>query len=174
MHTSGYAHCDIKPENLLVDEEKNPVLIDFESSLEINEENKDKIAGTVIRFHPAVAALTKAVREKDEETKLTLHKRLPPLTSRDVWALGSLFLRMATPEKPLPWSPPPNINDLPTKIKIVENNLINLLSNSSEPVFPKPIDETSLEYLAWNMLQVDPKRQWDLNQVISFLKDHRS
>ncbi|MFS8563353.1 MAG: protein kinase family protein [Rhabdochlamydiaceae bacterium] len=168
VHNEGYSHNDIKIENIFVKKEENgamtPFLADFGLAYEISSDNQKKIDGTWLYLHPhTIRALL------DPHAKEILSSQ----TSRDIWALGAVIYSVAFPNKVVPWMEniPKNVRFGSEEEKRIIFANLEKLSISKKPAFDKPTDETSLEYLAWNMLQADPSKQFNIDQVVNFLTD---
>lgn len=91
MHQKGYAHCDLKPQNILFRYPLNakeipiPVLIDFGSIAQNNQ----------------IEQLTASVRYSAPEVLMHLQRKEIPLRSLiaekiDVWALGAILFEILT------------------------------------------------------------------------------
>jgi DNA-binding SARP family transcriptional activator/ABC-type glycerol-3-phosphate transport system substrate-binding protein len=89
-HRQGIVHRDIKPGNVLLDEEGNAYLSDFGVALSVGA--TEQTTGTMIRGTPAYLSPEQI--------------RLEPLTTRsDIYALGILLFEMLTGRHPFPDSP---------------------------------------------------------------------
>ncbi|CAI0376907.1 unnamed protein product [Linum tenue] len=90
IHSRGYAHCDIKTDNILVFEEHQSLcrlkVADFGAAVEISKQSgggeKLGIRGTVRYMAPEVAAAGKVT------------------TAMDIWALGCTVVEMITGKRP--------------------------------------------------------------------------
>lgn len=114
-HDNGIYHYDIKPENILVDNNKNIKLIDFDNSFIRNNNNK-RVTGTDLYLPP----------EFNNDEKIYNH------ASVDVWSIGVLLYVMIFLEFPtfnaLGLLENPLI-DIPIKIKLLLNGMLNYDSN---------------------------------------------
>ncbi len=163
VHLQGYAHNDLKPDNIFVKKEEGksiPILADFEGVYELTDANQKQLCGgTPAYLHPIIA---KARTTQAQES-------LPSLESRDIWSLGVLFYEIQMQSNQvLPWvmNIDKNLSIGEQRKKILSN--LAALADGNTPAFNEPVDKTSLEYLIWNMLQVDPAKQFNLDQVIQF------
>lgn len=161
VHNSGYIHSDIKLGNVFVKEKEGKIdlfLADFGLSYEFACVNLHDLEirgrGTICYLHPTIASCMITGNR-------SCLKDLP-FSAEDIWALGVVFYQVVHATKNIHW-----------RQKNSEATL-KLLSEyaplqGGKEVFAKPKDEKSLEYLIWNMLQADPKKQFSMQQVVEFL-----
>lgn len=85
LHSKGVAHMDIKPSNLLLDDQDNLQLADFGSA--VDEPPKDALRGKT----PAYSAPERLLVMPDEGNRISVG-RMHPLFSEDVWSVGLTLL----------------------------------------------------------------------------------
>jgi WD40 repeat protein/DNA-binding SARP family transcriptional activator len=88
-HRQGIVHRDVKPGNVLLDEEGNAYLTDFGVALDVGA--PEKTSGTMMRGTPAYLS--------PEQIRLE-----PAVPASDVYALGIVLYEMLTGEHPFPGS----------------------------------------------------------------------
>jgi serine/threonine protein kinase/DNA-binding NarL/FixJ family response regulator len=85
-HSAGFVHRDVKPENILLDQDSIPKLADF--GLAIHEHNQEQVGGAIAGTVPYMAP--EQVRGQADH-----------LDGRtDIWALGVVFYEMLTGQRP--------------------------------------------------------------------------
>jgi DNA-binding SARP family transcriptional activator/ABC-type glycerol-3-phosphate transport system substrate-binding protein len=117
-HRQGIVHRDIKPGNVLLDEEGNAYLSDFGVALTVGA--TEQTTGTMIRGTPAYLSPEQI--------------RLEPLTTRsDIYALGILLFEMLTGRHPFP--------DVPLNV-LLDQLLLQPLPSVREfrPELPPAVD----------------------------------
>jgi formylglycine-generating enzyme required for sulfatase activity/tRNA A-37 threonylcarbamoyl transferase component Bud32 len=85
-HTQGVIHRDVKPANILLDQDGQPHLLDFGLALHVSERTHDdqRLAGSIAYMSP-------------EQVRGETH-RIEPAT--DIWSLGVILYEMLTGAKP--------------------------------------------------------------------------
>ncbi len=157
IHQRGYAHCDLKPQNILLrrppstNESPLPVLIDFGSAANIKQ---------------GVQQLSASIRYSSPEVIMALSRQdIPPGTlirhpkKTDVWALGAILFEMLTGR--------PLINrkrrvDITTTILRGELDSIRSL---------RPGIHTSLDKLLNVMLQREPDKRPSITELIQAIEE---
>ncbi len=84
VHSKGMLHLDIKPGNIMIDEEDNPILIDFGTSKQYDEESGENTS-TLLGKTPGYAPL--------EQMDNSVQKFYP---ATDIYALGATMYKMLT------------------------------------------------------------------------------
>jgi eukaryotic-like serine/threonine-protein kinase len=142
MHQMGYAHCDIKPNNIMRDEKGNVKIIDFGQSCRIGTV-KERIQGTPDFIAPEQVA------------------RRPISIQTDVFNLGATLYWTLTGK---------HIPTLYTVNKKGENSFL-LDTQFDTPLDLNPLIPPSLNNLVMEMVSTRPsKRPADMDQVITRLE----
>ena len=89
VHSKGMLHLDIKPGNIMIDEEDNPILIDFGTSKQYDEESGENTS-TLLGKTPGYAPL--------EQYKQGGVSTFSPAT--DIYALGATLYKLVTGTTP--------------------------------------------------------------------------
>lgn len=137
LHKNRYIHRDIKPQNILINENNEIKLCDFGLSRQLSNTNRKYICEVTTLWYRAPELF-----ENDQNYTIAI----------DMWSIGCIFAEMII-ERPL--LPGENNNE---QIKLLEN-LNNLQCENLKAQIEKIIDE--LEYegskLLFNMLEFNPK-----------------
>lgn len=101
MHAAGVLHLDLKPSNVVINEDGNPIILDFGGS-----QIPDKWTGTssgkdIIWAKPLLTTTSPGYTTETD-------KRLPPAPARDVYALGMTLRNMI-----IGYGTPPDLNFSP-------------------------------------------------------------
>eukprot|EP00127_Corallochytrium_limacisporum_P001964 Clim_evm7s90 gene=Clim_evmTU7s90 len=143
LHSSGYSHGDVKPENIGVDQDGNVKLIDFGFSRHVSDEKSETVLGTRAYLAPeGMLGFT-------------------PTDSRpgDVWALGVTFFAMLTSSFPWERASP----NSPHYSRFLEGDL------SFAPW--TEINDTCLR-LVLAMLETHPRRRITTDGILAYLDEH--
>lgn len=96
-HEHGVAHCDLKPQNILVDKHGNPKLTDFGNSMPIDEETKDVLCTRW--FNSMISLLAHGGENQfDANGSRALYMKRLPLSekdyfSHDVWSMAIIIVQ---------------------------------------------------------------------------------
>lgn len=123
MHQKGFAHCDIKSTNILLDQDSHIKIIDFSNSVKV--EPNSKIVTDI--YSPSYAP-PEIIEEKPHD----------PIKS-DIWSLGIVFFEMAVGI--LPWRPFP--------VELMEDS-IKKCSYKIPPTVPPRISDLIHSMLQYN------------------------
>ena len=99
MHTSDIYHRDIKPDNILVDEEGNIKLIDFEAAIKEKSKNARPRSTTIDNGTKRYAS-PEIYLEIDKNPEAKHSSSGYDLIGQDLWQLGATFCELMTNEVP--------------------------------------------------------------------------
>uniref|UniRef100_A0A1I8A577 Protein kinase domain-containing protein n=1 Tax=Steinernema glaseri TaxID=37863 RepID=A0A1I8A577_9BILA len=145
IHSSGFVHCDIKPDNILLFSEDLVKLCDFGLARKIETDsvgNEKKVfywSGTAAYFSPLKYARYESLSTKD-----------------DVWALGYTLLLIASAK--IPWEYP-SLNN--------EGYKMWLKNPRKHTNFKKVCKDKLLLELLRNMLNPSEKQRWTMKDAES-------
>lgn len=152
-HQHGYIHCDIKPQNVIINEKGDLQLIDWDTGLRVddpeNKSNFDKIAGTPafmspeqlnsdqlttasdiysfgITLYRLFGGKTKSVSVYDLLAEAINGKRTPDLNNMDIPAEIKYLIRRCTAYKP---KDRPTAAELSAVLEQMKENLPDLVQN---------------------------------------------
>jgi serine/threonine protein kinase len=91
-HQRGFLHCDVKPDNVMLDESQNPVWIDFGIAKELD------MATDAISIMSEVGSVAVGTAPYMSPEHFAGRHTLSPQS--DVWSIGVLMLRMLTRQYP--------------------------------------------------------------------------
>jgi len=157
IHQRGYAHCDLKPQNILLrhppvsDETPLPILIDFGSATDIKQGVR-QLSGSP-RYSPPEVIIS--LNRQD----ILPHKLIHHPQKIDAWALGAILFEMLTGR--------PLINrkrraDITTTILQGELDTIRSL---------RPDIHTSLDKLLDAMLRREPEERPTINELVRAIEE---
>ncbi len=154
MHKSGYAHCDLKPDNIIfrttpkISEVPLPVLVDFGSASPVKQV-KEKIA----TIHYASPEVIKALSVADSRSHVGIRA-----DKLDIWQLGVLLYEIVTGEE--------LFRGNSRRIKTT------ILQGSIKRMRDRRVDiNPSLDRLVAVMLRPDPSTRPTTGQVIQALEE---
>lgn len=157
LHKAGYAHCDLKPSNILLRYPPSatqipyPVLVDFGSVTSIKS-SPANLAGTILYLPPEAIMLV--VRSDITPKELSLRP-----DKVDIWSLGAIFFEMLTGR--------PLINHKSKEqatTSILQGQLDSLKSE-------RPDINPSLDILLRNMISKEAEKRPPVHQLIAALEE---
>ena len=139
VHSKNMLHLDIKPGNIMIDEEDNPILIDFGTSKQYDEESGENTS-TLLGKTPGYAPL--------EQMDNSVQEFYP---ATDIYALGATMYKMLTgitPPNAIKRASGTKLEPLPSNISEGTRNAIETSLNILVENRPQSIDEflRSLEF----------------------------
>jgi serine/threonine-protein kinase len=135
-------HCDLKPENIMIDKNDKPIIVDFGSAI-INNKIKNKPFSYTYCYQPP------------EFFKYNIVSY-----SSDLWALGCIFYSLITKQHPFLLT---NKNE-----NVVINNILNVSVSFIQPIWKNvPLE---LELLIQNMLSKNSIDRYSIETIISKLQ----
>lgn len=157
MHLSGFAHCDLKPNNILlrsapsVNEVPRPVLVDFGSATEI----KKGIGQLTASLHYSPPEVILAMERKDipQSNLLLLPEKI------DIWALGAILFEIVTGR---PLINKKKKDDITTSIIKGELDTIHSI---------RPDVHHSLDRFLGVILRKDPAERPDVRDLIKAIEE---
>lgn len=160
LHNSGFAHCDLKPQNVIlrhppdVNEVPAPVLIDFGSAAIIRHGIKQLSAS--IRYSPpeVITAL--------ERTDIPASSLIRDPAKIDVWSLGALLFEIVTGRPLIKWK---RRNEITTTI--LREQLDNMRTL-------RPDVHPSLDKLLSVMLRRNPSERPEIEEIIRAIEERIS
>jgi serine/threonine protein kinase len=150
MHELGVYHRDLKPDNILIDENGNPIITDFDMAYTTKEGLPDQeelglINGTMVYFAPEHVGRIFALSGNVGLMNTTEED----LARNDVWAMGLILYCLYYDDFPESMSDVFEWEEIDLRMSLV------LLSNKKERIVPKSGDP--VKELISKMLCTDPK-----------------
>ncbi|CAN0900949.1 Mitogen-activated protein kinase kinase kinase 17 [Linum grandiflorum] len=144
LHGHGLAHCDIKPQNILVNEEDVPIIGDFGCAKFVVAGGDDTesrvLSGTPAFMSPEVA--------RGEEQGF----------AADVWSVGCTVIEMASGKSP--WSEVGDDNPV--------SALFRIGFSDDSPAVPSWLSDEAKDFVGKCLIK-DPKQRWTVAELL----DHR-
>jgi len=94
VHKNGYVHRDIAPDNVIITENNQPILIDFGAASKIREESTELVARLT-------EAGTQGIRKRHYSPPEASSSRTFPEPSTDIYSLGALMYFALTGKRPM-------------------------------------------------------------------------
>ncbi len=142
-HDRGILHCDLKPDNIMLDDEGNPRLADFGQS-RLKHEHAPAV-GTLFYMAPEQAELSKV-----------------PDTRWDVYALGAILYRMVTGKLPFLSDETAQLVSSQTTVDARLHAYSTLLHSAKPPTehYHVPWVDSALRQIIDRCLAVNPKHRY--------------
>lgn len=143
MHEKGVLHRDLKMENVCLDENLMPIIIDLSSCHLVENEFEVDGVGSVLFLSPEYAKVELFLDEVNTIASVTT-------TKHEVWALGCLFYIMMT-GKPVPWMLKDSWN--------ADSRILYMIATLKEDWLKEPEEKKSINHIIWEMLKIDPQER---------------
>lgn len=150
LHSKGWVHCDVKPDNFLADEDANIKLIDF--SIAVKAQKRKTGIGKLFSRKPKQASGTRSYMAPEQIRREALDIRC------DVYGLGCVLFELLSNRTPFSGTSP--------------DDLLNRHLHQTPPSL-EAVSNSSKEFAAIvrKMMAKDPdKRYQDMSQFLSDLK----
>jgi serine/threonine kinase 16 len=159
LHTAGYVHQDIKPENILIDDDGTPLLTDFGSVREANVEVCTRSKALKISEEAAqyCTASYRAPELFDTPTEISLDART------DVWGIGCLLFAWWFGFSPFECEF--HSSGTRDRIVVVECTALRVLAEIPRPATPSPDDLLVLDMVGWILEKDITKRPFIKNLI---------
>ncbi|MCA9994779.1 MAG: serine/threonine protein kinase [Anaerolineales bacterium] len=158
IHGQGYAHCDLKPQNIMFRQEPQrqqtpaPILIDFGSATELKRGVQQLAAS--IRYSPPEVILALDRKDIPARALLTHPQKI------DIWALGAILFEVVTGR---PLIPQHRKEEITTTI--LQGHLDDMRTH-------RPETHKSLDTLLHKMLHRQPTERPDTKTIIKAIEEH--
>lgn len=150
LHQQGIGHCDLKLENLLLNEEKKIKICDFGSSYVENSKEKCDCSFTPLFMPPEVDGINERGERQLNYITMKGYSQFNPKKA-DIWSLGFLILTLC-------YGSYPYLEEDPWKVRIIRIREVT----KTIPV--------ELQKVVNLCLQIDPKRRGTLEEIIKELR----
>jgi serine/threonine protein kinase len=160
LHQQGYAHCDLKPQNVIlrrapdVNEVPEPVLIDFGSAAIIRQGIKQLSAS--IRYSPPEVVMAL------ERSDINASHLITDPAKIDVWALGAILFEIVTGRPLIQWQ---SRSEITTTIMRERLDTIRTVRPDVHP---------SLDKLLSVMLRRNPSERPEIGELIRAVEERIS
>ncbi|CAL5432112.1 unnamed protein product [Camellia sinensis] len=159
IHNKGYVHCDIKPHNILLVDEKDDLSIDLNGKMNRVQERTAKIADLGLVKKAGERLTEKGSKLGIRGTALYMapesirHEDYEP--EADIWALGCTILELLTGKEP--WKCDRNTERVTILFKIASTQEI--------PEIPSGFSEEAKDFLKKCLVR-DPKSRWSADMLL--------
>lgn len=152
-HSVGVYHCDIKPENILLDDNDNVKLCDFGLATTAPFINANVCIGSSYYMAPErVSCPSSVLHSAENQNNLGIH--VFPTASGDIWSLGIILINLTCTRNP--WLKAHQKDDNTFKYFINDSRVLTKILPLSEELFG----------ILNSILQVDPSKRTDLISLI--------
>ncbi len=160
LHRANVSHRDLKPENILISKNGTLKFCDLDGACRSSDSADwiDEIVGTQSYLSPEMAS-----KESSSASRIGFEEH----KQNDVWAMGIICAQIYFSKSDL------------NRLSMDQSRLLrglhghpeHFLHTSGAP-FPEPSDRGSIEYLIWNMLQIQPQDRFTAAQALEFSDRH--
>ena len=155
-HAQGIYHCDIKPENILLDKDNNAYICDFGLSTTQQHLSPNTNIGSTYYIAP------EKILYCSEDTATALHSAKLPTDSGDVWSLGILLINMVCIRNP--WLKAHQTEDRTFYHYVKDARVLQKIL---------PLSDDLYQLLA-DVLQINPYQRMALGDVMAEVRTLRS
>lgn len=143
IHAKGFAHCDIKLQNILLFEDGDVKIADFGLAKKTGEEQSDEQGRVEIRGTPLYMS-PESVNENEYDSPC------------DIWALGCALVEMVTGKPAWNCKPESNIASL----------LIRIGVGDELPEIPQELSQEAKDFLSKCFVK-DPRKRWTADLLLN-------
>lgn len=155
-HAQGIYHCDIKPENILLDKDNNAYICDFGLSTTQPHLSPNTNIGSTYYIAP------EKILYCSDDTAAALHSAKLPTDSGDVWSLGILLINMVCVRNP--WLKAHQTEDRTFYHYVKDTHVLQKIL---------PLSDDLYQLLA-DVLQINPYQRMALADVMAEVRTLRS